>query len=261
MKKSIRKVLLLLCVVTCVFALTACGKEYDTVPDTLTSSAKNGVEQSLESLYTTYKDYDSETIKKSLKSAVESGDLTEGDKAFAEAWLSSRDELGAYQSVDSYEFYYDKEAATLEIVANAQYELRKATIGLTINVNENTISSPSILPFYSMSEKLAKAGLNTIIGMGTVFVVLIFISFLISLFKYISAWENKMKNKKEQNSIESTAVDNTIAQIVEKEEANETDDLELVAVITAAIAAMEGTSPDGLVVRSIKKVNKNKWNR
>ncbi|MFQ7847658.1 MAG: OadG family transporter subunit [Sellimonas intestinalis] len=36
-----------------------------------------------------------------------------------------------------------------------------------------------------------------------------------------------------------------------------TDDLELAAVITAAIAASEGTSTDGFVVRSIKKRRKN----
>ena len=36
-----------------------------------------------------------------------------------------------------------------------------------------------------------------------------------------------------------------------------TDDLELVAVISAAIAASEGTSTDGFVVRSIKKRRKN----
>ena len=35
----------------------------------------------------------------------------------------------------------------------------------------------------------------------------------------------------------------------------EVDDLELIAVITAAIAASENTSTDGLVVRSIRKVN------
>ena len=41
----------------------------------------------------------------------------------------------------------------------------------------------------------------------------------------------------------------------EYEEENVEDDLELIAVITAAIAASEGTSTDGLVVRSIRKVN------
>ena len=34
------------------------------------------------------------------------------------------------------------------------------------------------------------------------------------------------------------------------------DDKELVAVITAAIAASEGTSPSGFVVRSIRKINR-----
>ena len=44
------------------------------------------------------------------------------------------------------------------------------------------------------------------------------------------------------------------------EEDEEEDDCELVAVITAAIAASEGTAADGLVVRSIRKVGRqNNW--
>ncbi len=39
------------------------------------------------------------------------------------------------------------------------------------------------------------------------------------------------------------------------------DDLELVAVITAAIAAATGSSADGLVVRSIKRAPGAKWKR
>ena len=101
---------------------------------------------------------------------------------------------------------------------------------------------------------MGKAGMNTLIGMGTVFVVLIFISFIISLFKYISVYENRKKEQKEDTA--SVGVDNAIAQIVSNEEQDEeVDDLELVAVITAAIAASENTSTDGLVVRSIRKVN------
>ena len=45
------------------------------------------------------------------------------------------------------------------------------------------------------------------------------------------------------------------------EEEDLTDDLELVAVITAAIAAYDNTSADGLVVRSIKRANGAKWKR
>ena len=48
----------------------------------------------------------------------------------------------------------------------------------------------------------------------------------------------------------------------EEETVEEEDDLELVAVIAAAIAASEGTDPNGLVVRSIKRVGKtNNWKR
>ena len=47
-----------------------------------------------------------------------------------------------------------------------------------------------------------------------------------------------------------------------KEEApasGETEDLELIAVISAAIAAAEGTSEDGFVVRSIRRRPSNNW--
>ena len=40
----------------------------------------------------------------------------------------------------------------------------------------------------------------------------------------------------------------------------ETDNTELIAVISAAIAAAEGTTTDGFVVRSIKRRKTNKWN-
>lgn len=49
------------------------------------------------------------------------------------------------------------------------------------------------------------------------------------------------------------------APAVETVVVDETDDLELVAVITAAIAASEGTSTDDFVVRSIKRRTSNKW--
>ena len=42
-------------------------------------------------------------------------------------------------------------------------------------------------------------------------------------------------------------------------EAAAADDSELIAVIAAAIAAAEGTSTDGFIVRSIKRRKSNKW--
>ena len=102
---------------------------------------------------------------------------------------------------------------------------------------------------YDMSELMTNAALNTLLGMGTVFIVLILISLIISCFNFIPKIQEAFAKKAKKEDVKAEAVDNTIAQIVEKEEA---DDLELIAVISAAIAASEGaTSTDGFVVRSI----------
>lgn len=100
---------------------------------------------------------------------------------------------------------------------------------------------------------MAEAGLNTLMGMCIVFTALIFISFIIRLFGLIPKIQEKAKAKKEGKNDASVGIDNAVEQITASEE-NLADDLELVAVITAAIAAFEGSAPsDGLVVRSIKR--------
>lgn len=107
---------------------------------------------------------------------------------------------------------------------------------------------------------IGDAGINTVICLVVVFAVLIFISFLISLFKYIPKLEALFNKKDAKTELAENAVVNTVSQIEVKEEEEElSDDLELVAVITAAIAASAGTSTDGFVVRSIRRSNNSKW--
>ena len=109
----------------------------------------------------------------------------------------------------------------------------------------------------SMADKLKDAGINTLICISVVFVVLIFIALIISLFKYINkaAIVARKSRKLEDKNIAEKAIDNTISQITAKEE-EELNDLELVAVIAAAIAAATGSSTDDFVVRSIRKVRR-----
>ena len=88
-------------------------------------------------------------------------------------------------------------------------------------------------------------------GMGTVFAVLILIALLISSFNLIPKIQAAFAKK--DKKVEAAA-DNAVAQIVENEAVQE-DDLELIAVIAAAIAASEGAaSTDGYVVRSIRRI-------
>ncbi len=104
------------------------------------------------------------------------------------------------------------------------------------------------------SDVLVRACLNTVMGISIVFIMLLTISFIISLFKYIGKLENIGKKKAEP-----------VAPVAPVETAvDDSDDLELVAVITAAIHAYEAEQGNdvpagGLVVRSIRKVNKTKW--
>ena len=100
---------------------------------------------------------------------------------------------------------------------------------------------------------MESATVYSAIGIGTVFAVLIFISLLIACFKFIHQWETGKNTKKDTPApapVPAAPV-NTAAPAVS---ADLSDDAEFVAVITAAIAAYEGTSSNGLVVRSIRRV-------
>ena len=97
---------------------------------------------------------------------------------------------------------------------------------------------------------------NTIMGVSIVFFVLVSLSFLIYLFRFISVIEDKLTKKKIQESVKEEKIQETLPA---EEETNLVDDLELIAVITAAIAASEGKDPRQYIVRSIKKVHRNQW--
>jgi len=66
----------------------------------------------------------------------------------------------------------------------------------------------------------------------------------------------KNKNNKKSEEVSTTKAESPEVPVVEE---NLSDDLELVAVIAAAIAAAEGTSTDSFVVRSIRRRPSNKW--
>ncbi len=113
----------------------------------------------------------------------------------------------------------------------------------------------------SIEDAMAEATINTIIGITVVFLALLFICFIISLFKYINKFEQKLAAKK-AGSVQAAKAEPTPASAPAVETVPEMDDLELIAVITAAIHAYEeaqgNTITGDLVVRSIKKRN-NRW--
>lgn len=106
----------------------------------------------------------------------------------------------------------------------------------------------------SLSNIFLDALSNTILGMGTVFVVLIIIIVVIIL---MSKAVRSIEGKGKEAEAPKAAAPAPAAPVIEEEV---TDDLELVAVITAAVAASMGTTDtDGFVVRSIKRAKSRNW--
>lgn len=95
---------------------------------------------------------------------------------------------------------------------------------------------------------------NTLIGMGTVFIVLILISIVIFLLKFVPKLFEKKKTAETVQPVKKEAPVK-----VQTPPVNNNDDTQIVAVIMAAIASQmeEETgvpvAADGLVIRSIKK--------
>lgn len=186
---------------------------------------------------------------------MQSGLPVEGEEflSMVDAWKAGVKECGEFLGHGEYELEETNEGATLSTAIECAD--RTGTIEFVFDKKMN-MESITINADYALNEILTKAGLNTLLGMGTVFVVLIFISFIISLFKYIPAIEAKFKKKKTQD----TPAPKAAPVAAPAEEVSVSDDSELVAAIAAAIAAYEGTSTDGFVVRSIKRRKSNKWN-
>lgn len=273
-KFNFRKFSLLFCVLACVFSLTACSDPISSAAVKESAKEKQLEEYSEElQLWATHMVAFLDMVSdEDLKKYAENSDTLDeligydyvvnpdgvnvATVGFYNGWVKTREDLGAIKTIDSVDIAINEDTGVLcTISVSATYAERVCKFEFIINEDLN-MNSAAINPEYTTMEKMQKAAMNTIIGMGTVFVVLIFISFIISLFKYINLIGAKKSPEKKE---ESAGIDSAIAQIVTSEEESETDDLELVAVITAAIAAMEGTSPDGLVVRSIRKVKRNGW--
>ncbi|MCI2049668.1 MAG: OadG family protein [Lachnospiraceae bacterium] len=128
----------------------------------------------------------------------------------------------------------------------------------TVTVIYNTYGPKEIQSSINdtFGEGMAKAGMNTLLGMGMAFFVLILIALVIKFaFPPINRLSQKMEADRNKTDVRKTAapqVESTVPAAEAPQAAQ--DDGALVAVIAAAVAAAEGRSnTNGFVVRSIRK--------
>lgn len=234
-----KKFLLVLGMITCLVGLSACGKVEEPYQGVLTQEQADATV---------------ENFMAALNEVVMMGQQEEYAKepvlaASLASYESARADLGDYQSMTSCTFTEDEDGIIINAVI--QGTKRPGTVEMVFD-DEMAFTSGTVNVTYTFGETMTKAALNTLMGMGTVFSVLILIAVLISCFNFIPKIQAAFSKKDKKAE---AAADNAVAQIVENEAVQEEDDLELVAVIAAAVAASEGaSSTDGYVVRSIRRI-------
>lgn len=257
-----KKFLALICMITCIFGLTACGNEealnaYEQEKITYAEqmAAQAIVPFLAEANIDDYSLYTAEEVAYVVGQNV--GLNVDGNALISAitSFDTALDSIGAITGIGEASAVIDDNTIIVTVPVTGEKKNANAEV-IFSNDMFMVLESAALNEDSSFGDSMARAGLNTLIGMGVVFAVLILISFIISLFGYIPKIQAAF-SKKANTPAPKAAPAPVAAAPVEEEVVDYSDDLELVAVIAAAIAAYEGeTSTDGFVVRSIRKVNK-----
>lgn len=241
---DMKKFLAILGMSACMLSLAACGAKEET--DTLTESEEQMLIEAREA--------DVAVMHQIISSGAEA--QYEKSDVIYSGLLSLKDamdEIGEYVGTSGGTVTVDDE----EIVVNVNLDgtSHDAIVEMVYNLDDEDYSSIAVNVSYSVGENMERAVLNTILGMGTVFIVLILISLIISAFNLIPIIQAKFSKNKKEAEAPAQSSQPAAAIVTENEELS--DDLELTAVIAAAVAAYEGqSSTDGFVVRSIRKARR-----
>lgn len=270
--KKFAKVLLML---TCVFVLTACGSEK--APSELQQSKESAARSRADQVVKlTAALVDSENVDQMLEdyNNMELGDLFAstytqyyGDASFMcegkavngalTSFKTGIDSMGSITEFGASTSVVDDDTIIVTIPLTGENGNGSVELIFTNDIYLQMTSCTLNLD-QTKGQLMTRAALNTLLGMGTVFVVLILISLIISAFGMIPKIQASFAPKKAE--IAPVPAPAPAAPVVEEKD-ELSDDMELVAVIAAAIAAYEETSVEGFQVRSIKRANTNKWKK
>lgn len=254
-----KKITLLLCMILSIFALSACSSEKE---DVTPVAGKDELQTSITSMLLTYHEYSDEDLETYAGQVEQAG--YEPIASMLRSLENARAEAGSYRSIkDDWDIRYRENAADISVTT--EFAERNVILDMTVEAAGSDgagleITSAKFTPVYTMGEKLKSAAVNSLFGIATVAIILTLMVGIISCFRIIPVLERKAVEKKRQEIAANRPQPGPV-QPLELVEEDLTDDLELVAVITAAIAATEEVPADGLVVRSIRRVSGSKWNR
>lgn len=165
MKQNMKRLWLMVCMVFSLFALSACsaaGEDSQSL-DAEVSETLCSVTEGLLELCTSLS---AEEIDEAEAAALKKKDILTAN--LLTAWKGVREDTGAYGEVLSSEAMATEEG--YECVVTASFANRKAEFKAFYEDGAQGMPVPtsfSFTPEYTTGEKLAKAGMNTLMGMGT----------------------------------------------------------------------------------------------
>lgn len=258
-----KKILLIISMCLIALGLAACGETDPTTMsyngytyDQLKSTCEGTVTSLLEmpdeqkEPYTVMKDMSDMERNNYIKSVAPSATEQDIASILQQAnmiirWDDAVAEAGEYVGMG--EFTVTKSGKTLECKQEVEFTDRPVILSYVYKYHNMELEDIGVEAVQTLGEKMTNAALNTLMGMGIVFAVLILISLIIYCFKIFPYLENKKKAASAPAAALAPAVPAAPVAVPAQ------DDLELAAVIAAAIAASTGTSTSDFVVRSIKR--------
>ena len=178
MKQILKKVSSVCAALVCAVALTTAGAVTVAADSEIDETIKSQIVMTAEGLTETIIPLSDEEIDAYMNSGDE---FTENAIS---SWASSKEELGEFKETKDAEVTY----ANGEYTVTVPGEFEKADANFVYVFDENAIpTSMNVDVQYSMGVTLQRAGLNTLMGIGIVFLMLVFLSFVIYLFRFIPA--------------------------------------------------------------------------
>ena len=270
MKKTRRIFFLLMLTLLSLF-LFSCGKKKIESSLTLTEEDRSGLTEMMTVYFLEIEGEDEQELEYSINQAYKAKEEVLYNALTN--FKNSKKDLGEFQKVKNVDVTVEDDSYVIDL--HAGFEKRELIVHAVIPENYfQLFSELSFNPVYTMQEKLLSAFQNMIVGMGTVFAVLIFIAWIISLFAQVHKWEVRRaesKKAKDRQAVELKKEEKTSAgtkiaavpPVLEKEEGISEELLSV--ILMAAVKAYEEdcgkknpfsdarTLENGLIVRSVKR--------
>ena len=167
-----KKLSVLLCVLVAMLCFTACGSKKENL-----QYDKSTITQATDFLIEYCNSADADTIEQwnkmtdfQIESQLNQAGVPFTKDSFLaalDAWQQGTKECGEYVSHGDYKF--EPSSDELKVTTSAKFKDRDADITFVFD-EDLYLDSTTIDAHYSIGEIMEKAGLNTILGMGTVFV-------------------------------------------------------------------------------------------